>query len=541
MVSSPAEGIVTPAASRSKDPADCSKHMTRDRLRLRNFMKKFIRTVRFGNEQFGAIMGYGDYVIGDNGVELIKGSRGSNLYTISVEDMMKSSSICLLSKAYKNKSWLWHRRLNHLNFGTINDLARKDLCWHFPPKISSEDSIAKRHCQRRNRTLVEATRTMLIFSKASMFLWAEDVATSFFGALCYPTNDNEDLGKLQPTVDIGIFVGYASSRKGYRIYNKRTRRIMETIDVQFNELSKHVALVQLSTGPAPTFLMPGKISLGLVPNLVLAAPYLPPINKELEILFQLMFDKYLEPPRVKRSVSPALAIPGPVNSAGVAVGSTIIEDNPFAYVDNDPFVNMFASEPSSEASSSGDVNSIESTHVTQTHHHIGKWSKDHPLDNVIGNPSRLFQAMQYEIHEFDRLQVWELVPQPDCVMIIALKWIYKVKLDEYDDVLKNKASKNMTIYQMDVKTSFLNGELKEQVYVSQTEGFVDPDHSTHVYCLKKALYGLKQAPRAWYDTLSWFLLDNKFSKGAVDVTLFTRKTGKRILLVQIYIYDIIFA
>ncbi|GJT04810.1 retrovirus-related pol polyprotein from transposon TNT 1-94 [Tanacetum coccineum] len=94
---------------------------------------------------------------------------------------------------------------------------------------------------------------------------------------------------------------------------------------------------------------------------------------------------------------------------------------------------------------------------------------------------------------------------------------------------------------MDVKTTFLNGELKEEVYVSQPEGFVDPDHPTHVYRLKKALYGLKQAPRAWYDTLSRFLLDNKFSKGAVDPTLFTRKTGKHILLVQIYVDDIIFA
>ncbi|GKF73730.1 retrovirus-related pol polyprotein from transposon TNT 1-94 [Tanacetum coccineum] len=142
--------------------------MTGDRSRLRNLVKKFIRTVRFGNDHFGAIMGYEDYVIGDSviskvyyveglgrnlfsvgqfcdsdlevafrkhscyvrdtdGVDLIKGSRSSNLYTISVEDMMKSSLICLLSKASKNKSWLWHRRLNHLNFGTINDLARKDL------------------------------------------------------------------------------------------------------------------------------------------------------------------------------------------------------------------------------------------------------------------------------------------------------------------------------------------------------------------------------------------------------------------------------
>ncbi|GJZ20471.1 retrovirus-related pol polyprotein from transposon TNT 1-94 [Tanacetum coccineum] len=392
---------------------------------------------------------------------------------------------------------------------------------------------------------------------------------------------------------------------------------METIHVQFDKLTKQLAPVQLSTGPAPTFLTPGQISSRLIPNPVPAAPYVPPTNKDLEILFQPMFDEYLEPPRVERSVSPAPAVQVPVNSTGtpssttidqdapspshspsssalqspslhqgVAAESTLMEDNPFAPTKNDPFINVFAPEP----------------------------SKDHPLDNIIGNPSRLvstrkqlatdalwclynsvlskvepknfksaitedcwFQAMQDEIHEFDRLQVWELVPQPDCVMIIALRWIYKVKLDEYGDVLKNKArlvakgyrqeegidfeesfapvaridairifianaaSKNMTIYQMDVKTTFLNGELKEEVYVSQPEGFVDLDHPTHVYRLKKALYGLKQAPRAWYDTLSRFLLDNKFSKGAVDPTLFTRKTGKHILLVQIYVDDIIFA
>nr|GEV82295.1 hypothetical protein [Tanacetum cinerariifolium] len=111
-------------------------------------------------------------------------------------------------------------------------------------------------------------------------------------------------------------------------------------------------------------------------------------------------------------------------------------------------------------------------------------------------------------------------------------------INHYTDA---KDIKNTTIYQMDFKTAFLNGELKKEVYVSQPEGFVDPNHLTHVYHLKKALYGLKQAPRAWYDTLSRFLLDNKFSKGAVDPTLFTRKTGKHILQVQIYVDDIIFA
>ncbi|GKC36909.1 retrovirus-related pol polyprotein from transposon TNT 1-94 [Tanacetum coccineum] len=355
---------------------------------------------------------------------------------------------------------------------------------------------------------------------------------------------------------------------------------METIHVQFDELFEPMAPVPLNTGPTPTFLTPGQISSRLVPNLVPAAPYVPPTNKELDILFQPMLDEYLEHPHVERPVSHAPAVPVLVNLAGtpssttidqdapslshspsssalqspcihqgIAAESTLMEENPFAPVDNDPFINVFAPKPSSEASSFGDLSSAETPYVTQTLHHLRKWSKDYPLDNIIGNPSRpnfesaitkdcWFQAMQDEIHEFDRLKVWELVPQPDCVMIIALKWIYKVKLDEYGDVLKNKArlvakgyrqeegidfeesfapvarieairifianaaSKNMTIYQMDVKTAFLNGELKEEVYVSQPEGFVDPDHPTHVYRLKKALYGLKQAPRAWYNTLS---------------------------------------
>ncbi|GJR87483.1 retrovirus-related pol polyprotein from transposon TNT 1-94 [Tanacetum coccineum] len=140
--------------------------------------------------------------------------------------------------------------------------------------------------------------------------------------------------------------------------------------------------------------------------------------------------------------------------------------------------------------------------------------------------------MQDEIHEFDRLDVWELVPPLDCAMIIALKWIYKVKLDEYGDVLKNKARLVAKGYRQEevykwIETTFLNGELKEEVYVSQPEGFVDPDHPHHVYRMKKALYGLKQAPRAWYDTLSKFLLAQGFSKGVVDPTLYQSKPTKK--------------
>nr|GFA84996.1 retrovirus-related Pol polyprotein from transposon TNT 1-94 [Tanacetum cinerariifolium] len=220
-----------------------------------------------------------------------------------------------------------------------------------------------------------------------------------FGALCYPTNDSKDLRKLQPTADTGIFVGYALSRKGYRIFNKRTRRIMETIHVQFDELTELMAPVHLSTGPAPNFLMPGQISSGLVPNPVPATPYAPLTNKELEILFQPMFDEYLESPRAERLGSPTQAVQASVTSAEEGIDF----EEPFTPVARIEAIRIF-------------------------------------IANVI--------------------------------------------------------NRNMTVYQMAVKTAFLNGELNEEVYVSQPEGFVDPDHPTHVYRLKKALYGLKKAPWA---------------------------------------------
>ncbi|GJR38530.1 retrovirus-related pol polyprotein from transposon TNT 1-94 [Tanacetum coccineum] len=148
-------------------------------------------------------------------------------------------------------------------------------------------------------------------------------------------------------------------------------------------------------------------------------------------------------------------------------------------------------------------------------------------------------AIQEEIHEFERLQFWELVSCPDKVMLIKLKWIYKVKTNEFGEVLKNKARLVAQGFRQEEGIDF--EESTEEVYVSQPEGFVDQDNPSHVYKLKKALYGLKQAPRAWYDMLSSFLISQHFSKGAVDPTLFTQKAGNDLLLVQIYVDDIIFA
>nr|GEZ19198.1 retrovirus-related Pol polyprotein from transposon TNT 1-94 [Tanacetum cinerariifolium] len=333
--------------------------------------------------------------------------------------------------------------------------------------------------ERQNSPFVVAAWKMLIFFKALMFLWEEAVATGcytqnrslihtrhtktpyemvhnkkpnltffrVFGAFYYLTNDSKYLGKLKPTSDIGIFIGYAPSRKGYRIYNKRTRRIMETIYVQFDELTEPMDPVHLSTGSAPNFLTSGRAHTKSDSCNSLYWFLLPKQHK-----LQSIQPVHLHlPPLIKmhllQVLLSSLALQYHSLHQGVAAESTFMEDNLIAPIDNNPFINVFSLEPNSEALSFGDISSAESTY-------------------------------------------------------------------------------------MDVKTAFMNGELKEEVYVSQPEGFVDPDHLTHVYRLKKALYGLKQAPRAWYDTLSRFLLDNKFSKGAVDPTLFTWKTGKHILLVS---------
>ncbi|GKA41333.1 retrovirus-related pol polyprotein from transposon TNT 1-94 [Tanacetum coccineum] len=350
-------------------------------------------------------------------------------------------------------------------------------------------------------------------------------------------------------------------------------------------------------------------------------------------LFQPLFDEYFNPPTIV--VSPALvgAAPRAVDLSDSPVSMSIDQDSSSSSIpltqeqEHSPINSrgveeslktpLFHDDPlhkflHEDSTSQGSSSNVRPSHTS--FELIGRWTKDHPIANVISDPSRSvstrkqlktdaiwcyfdafltsvepknfkqamtepswIDAMQEEIHEFERLQVWELVSCPDKVMLIKLKWIYKVKTDEFGGVLKNKArlvaqgfrqeegidfeesfapvarieairifvanaaNKNMTIFQMDVKTDFLNGELKEEVYVSQPEGFVDQEYPSHVYKLKKALYGLKQAPHAWYDMLSSFLISQHFSKGAVDPTLFTRKAGNDLLLVQIYVDDIIFA
>ncbi|GKB12604.1 retrovirus-related pol polyprotein from transposon TNT 1-94 [Tanacetum coccineum] len=255
--------------------------------------------------------------------------------------------------------------------------------------------------------------------------------------------------------------------------------------------------------------------------------------------------------------------------------------------DDNTFVNPFTT-PSTSAAESSSSQYVDPSNLYmfyQPYPHEYQWTKDHPLEKVIGEPSQPVltrnhlrsdgDMCMYEL-TFKRLDVWVLVPLRDNIKPFTLKSLFKNKYDEENTVIRNKtrlvvrgycqeegidfeesftpvarmeairiflayvAHKSFTMFQMDMKTAFLHGTLKEDVHVCQPEGFIDADHPSHVYKLKKALYGLKQAPRAWYDKLSTFLLQNHFFKGTTDPTLFIRRFDDDILVVHVYVDDIIF-
>ncbi|GJU75562.1 retrovirus-related pol polyprotein from transposon TNT 1-94 [Tanacetum coccineum] len=327
---------------------------------------------------------------------------------------------------------------------------------------------------------------------------------------------------------------------------------METIHVKFDELtsmaSEHDYLEPVlqrynnNTSSADTMNTPSK--------------------EDLENLFGPMFEEYFE----KRSFDT------PINSAAQltqfhkdspSTSSIIVDEHEAPPIET-------ISDKQNSLISFIDADEFNQEDSTDFNGNLD-FTKDHPLDQVIGDPSKPVMTCQ-------KLQTdsEELIPRSEGKNIIALKWLWKNTCDAANIVVQNKtrlvakgyrqeegidfeksftpvarleavrifiayvAHKNIVIFQMDVKTAFLNGPLKEEVYVSQPEGFINPEFPDHVYRLKKALYSIKQAPRAWYENLSSFLIQHGFTKGIVDPTLFTRRYGEDILLVQVYVDDIIF-
>ncbi|GJZ05638.1 putative ribonuclease H-like domain-containing protein [Tanacetum coccineum] len=493
----------------------------------------------------------------------------------------------------------------------------------------------------RNWTLVKAARTMLIFSCDPLFLWVEAIAIAcytqncsithrrfnkrpyelingrkpdisflhVFRALCNPKNDRKDLEKLGAKGDIGFFICYSTNSCAFRVYNRRTKKIMETMNVTFDELLA-MAFEQRSSKPGLQSMTSGQISSSLdltyAPSTITLQK---PTECDLDLLFETMYDDYIggQPSATTRTSPAAQAhqvlqtpmatttivdtAPNLSTSSSQAAdisnssqdvdelepqpqhaqqqdnqaplqSETIADNVSNAMPNRNTFVNPFANPSIDSSKSSSHYVDPSNMHTFyQPYPHEYQWTKDHPLEQVIGEPSRLVLAkINYE------LMTTCAFPLSDNVKALTLKWLYKNKHDEENTVIKNKtrlvvrgyrqeegidfkesfapiarmeairiflayvAHKLFIVFQMDVKTAFVHGRLKQDVYVCQPEGFIDVDQPSHVYKIKKTLYGLKQAPRAWYDELSKFLLHNHFFKGTIDPTLFIRRFNEDFLM-----------
>ncbi len=444
--------------------------------------------------------------------------------------------------------------------GEFDQYKFHDFCDEFgidhnfsSPRTPQQNGVV----ERKNRSLEEMARTMMNESKVASHFWADAVNTAcyvlnraiirpilaktpyelykgrkpnlshlrVFGCKCFVHNNGKDnLGKFDSKSDEAIFLGYSLHSKAYRVFNKRTKTMEESPHVVFDEIDTRLARKEFVDDIVDSL---EKMDLSdhdqETPN---------DTNSNEEEQHEEERPKEL---RVSKD-HPLESIIGDLDRGVITRNSLRHSMNHMAFV--------------SQVEPTSIKEAIEDEH----------W----------------ILAMQEELNQFERNNVWELVPRPNDHSIIGTKWVFKNKLDESGIITRNKArlvakgynqeegidfeetyapvarleairlllayasSMDFKLYQMDVKSAFLNGFIQEEVYVEQPPGFENFEKPNHVFKLKKALYGLKQAPRAWYERLSKFLLENDFQRGKVDKTLFIKASKKDILLVQIYVDDIIF-
>ncbi|GJY18651.1 retrovirus-related pol polyprotein from transposon TNT 1-94 [Tanacetum coccineum] len=627
---------LTRITTTNKVPLRCSKHMTGDRSQLTNFIHKFLDTIKLGNDQVAKIMGYSDYHIGNitisrvyymeglghnlfsvgqfydsdlevafrkhtcfvrnlEGVDLLSGCQGTNLYSLSIGDMMASSPICLLHGLVCGLPRLKFKK-DHLCSACAMGKRKKQS-----HKLKSEDTNQEKlyllHMDlcgpMRVASINGKNYILVIVDDYSRFTWVKFLASK--------DEAHDFIIKFLKMIQVRLNATVRNIHKdnGTEFVNQTLRDYYEQVSISHETL---VAITPQENGvverqnrtlveAAHTMLIFAQAPLFLRAEAIATACYTQ--NQSIirrrhgKTPYELLHDR--KPDLSYVYVFGALCYPnndsenlGKNNNcegiwANLKAKSNIeSHDLEVAHMSNDPYYGIPIPETLSEESSSSDVISTTvhsdapiSKHLTLFYYYDAFLTSVEPkMYKDALTQSCWIEAIEEELHEFERLEVWELVHRPDKVMVITLKWIYKVKLEELGGILKNKARlvargyrqeegidfeesfapvarleavriffafaahMNMIVYQMDVKTSFLNGILREEVYVSQPNSFVDPDNPNHVYRLKKALYGLKQAPRAWYDLLSSFLLSQGFSKGTVDPTLFISRKGKDILLMS---------
>ncbi|GJX31928.1 ribonuclease H-like domain-containing protein, partial [Tanacetum coccineum] len=397
-----------------------SKHMTGQRDKLINFISKFISTVKFDNNHFSAIMGYEDLQFRNVLISKVYyveglGSCGSNLYIISLNDMMKSSPICLLSKASKTKSWLWHRHLSHLNFNTINQLAKEGLVRGLPKLKYTKGHLcsacqigkSKKECHIPKPEPSSNEKLQMLHMDLCGPMWVESI------------NGKSFIYIVSADVDT--------------TYSSKSGNGLEF--VYFDELTQ-MASKQFTLGPELQSLTSGHISSGLIPNQAILTSAKPLLKNDLDLYSQTS------------------------SSTTIDLSTNVKEpNNKDAEFDSDTFTNPFAPLVTSSVESSLRI--------------IFK-VKLNEYGGVLKNKTRLVAKGYHQEEGINFEESFALV-----AFIEAIR-----------NFIAYAAHKNMKVFQIDVKTAFLNGVLKEEVYVSQLEGFVDQDYPNHVFRLKKALYGL---------------------------------------------------
>ena len=442
--------------------------------------------------------------------------------------------------------------------------------------ITHEFSIARVPQQngvveRKNRTLQEAARTMLSECNLPKYFWAEAINTAcytmnrvllrpilnktsyelmfdkkpvvgyfkVFGCKCFILNIKEHLGKFDKKSDEGIFLGYCENKRGFRVYNRRTLIIEEAIHITFDESNGDISM---SCGEDD--------DTGVQEGL-----------KKLAINDHDSASPETDSKDNDAQISPAEE----VNNRDTTTPNDLPRAWKFAH--NHPR-ELIIGDPSEK------VRTRSSRHLIDNLAFVSHIEPKNVVDAL--NDEHWILAMEEELIQFERNKVWTLVARPQGHPIIGTKWVFRNKMNDKGEIVRNKARlvakgytqeegidfdesfapvarlesirmflafacfKNFKLFQMDVKSAFLNGFIDQEVYVDQPPGFENESYPDHVFKLSKALYGLKQAPRAWYERLSGFLIENGFKRGIVDTTLFTKQSSQDLLIVQIYVDDIIF-
>ncbi|KAH9668296.1 hypothetical protein KPL70_021361 [Citrus sinensis] len=524
----------------------CSRHMTGNYSWFSSFTKiENGRDVSFGDNSKGKIIGIGN-------VDLFGPSRYASLsgkyYAfVIVDDYSRYTWVLFLAnkddaidafriffKKVQNEKGYSITCIRSDHGGEFENHAFENFCNDFgiehqfsSPRTPQQNGVV----ERKNRSIQEMARTMLNENSLPKYFWAEAVNTA-----CYVLNRvliRHNLGKFDPKSDVGIFLGYSNSSKAYRVYNKRTLVVEESMHVTFDESN------------------PSSTEKVVVDDNAEEEQQEEASNENQEDAPPGIQEEHHEEPNAKQNEGTSQTLPKECR-----------------YVSSHP-KDVILGDPSRGVT-------IRSS-LRNTCEHAAFNSQIEPKSFADAeNDESWIMAMQEELNQFERNNVWELVPNPEHQSIIGTKWVFRNKMDESSVVVRNKARlvaqgynqeegidfdetfapvarlesirmllayachKDFILYQMDVKSAFLNGYIMEEVYVKQPPGFENEKFSDHVYKLSKALYGLKQAPRAWYDRLKNFLLDNDFSMGKADTTLFVKHKNHDILIVQIYVDDIIF-